>query len=90
MLPLARRNRKSIYSLSAKGVKWWVHGLRPNSWQHTGAGRPGVTGRLEAREGPDVGSLSDVYRFSSGGLRLNVRSGSDVWGVDRPFGVGSL
>ena len=62
-----------------KGAKWGVHGLRPNTWQRTGVGRPGVTGRPEAREGPDVRCLLDVLRFSSGGLRSVVRSGSDVW-----------
>ena len=78
MLTLERRRERSIYNLSAKEEGEGVHGLRPNTKQHTGVGRPVVTGRPEAREGPDVRCLSDVRRFGSGGLQSDVRTGSDV------------
>ena len=78
MLTLARRNRRSIYSLSAKGGEVGVHGLWPNSWQRIDVGRLGVTGRPEAHEGPGIRCLSDVRRFGSGVLRSDVQSGSVV------------
>lgn len=59
-------------------------GCGPTHKQHTGVGHPGVTGRSEAREGPDVRCSSDFRRFGSGGLRSDVRSGSDIRGVCPP------
>ena len=64
-------------------------GLGPNHYAQTGVGRPDAVRRPMAREGPDVRCLSDVRRFSSGGLRSDVRA-SVVRGAseDRSFGSG--
>ena len=65
--------------------------MRPNTNQHASVGRPGVTGRPEAREGPDVRCLSDVRNFGLGVLWSDVRASSVFRGAPeiRRFGSGA-
>ena len=65
MLTLARRSRRSIYSLSANGdeVRGYM-GLGPNSCAQTGSGRPLGIGPV-ARGCPDVRWSSVFHYFHS-------------------------
>ena len=64
-------------------------GFGPTRNQHTGIGRPVVTGRPEVHEGLDVRCSSGVHRFCSDVLWSDVQSGTDVWGVGRPVVFGN-